>query len=455
MDKVTSQRRKHQQFSYESFNYVKDANDLKISFVFKISPDIIFNPRIIIQNLDANIFLRTEKAVIENFIFNLGLIEMFSYWKSTCSPNIEIKAGSLDEKQCKWWKNLLLNGMGEFFYQNSINFKEDNFVSIKTAGKANHKKDKNKHKDRYLVMNSGGRDSVVSLELLKSLKKEVSIFMLNPNRASIAVADTSGVSNRIIVKREIDKKLLDLNQNGYLNGHTPFSAYLAFLSCLCALLFDYKYIFSSNERSANEENVEFQAEKINHQYSKSFEFEKSFRNYVREYLAGDICYLSLLRPLYEIQISKLFAKQDKYFKVFRSCNRGASTNSWCRKCPKCLSIYISLYPFIDENKLIEIFGLDLYEKNNLKDLLLHITGVIKPKPFECVGTYYEILEGLRLSIKKLEGKGQSLPYLLKYAKENILRKNPSSAQILTSWDKNNFLPPEMGQTLETQVKNET
>lgn len=450
MDKLTSLRRKHPLFSYESFTYKQDNNSLVISFLFRISPSIEFNPKITIKNIDTSVFASQGKAVIDNFIFNLGLIEMISYWKTTCSPIIEIKTGSLNKTQIGWWKNLLIKGLGDFFYKNNINFKEEGFVNLESIGKNIYLKDEIIHKNRYLILNGGGRDSVVSVELLKSLEKEVTLFMLNPTEASISVAKDSAIVNQIIVNREIDKKLLELNETGYLNGHTPFSAYLAFLSSLCGLIFDYKFVIPSNERSSNEENVEFLGEKINHQYSKSFEFEKSFREYLKENLSENIEYLSLLRPLYEMQISKLFATHKKYFKDFKSCNNGQKNNIWCRKCPKCLSIYTSLYPFLNTNDLTDIFGEDLYAKKELLDLLLHITGEKRPKPFECVGTYKEILLGLNLSAKKLEVENRTLPFLLKYAKDNIIDKNAMQPEILTAWDKNNFLSDKIAETLKTQ-----
>jgi hypothetical protein len=66
-----------------------------------------------------------------------------------------------------------------------------------------------------------------------------------------------------------------------LNGHTPFNALLAFLTYLVAYLGNKKYIVLSNESSANESNV--RGLKVNHQYSKSFEFENDFNEYTKKY----------------------------------------------------------------------------------------------------------------------------------------------------------------------------
>src|SRR3989344_589871 len=123
MDKFSSLREKHPIFSYENFVYNQTGNSLVISFFFKISPDIEFNPQIVIENINPELFGKIDKRVLDNFIFNLGLVEMISYWKATCSPMIEIYAGTLKQNQLIWWKSLLIKGLGEFFYQNNINFK--------------------------------------------------------------------------------------------------------------------------------------------------------------------------------------------------------------------------------------------------------------------------------------------------------------------------------------------
>ena len=286
--KLKQLQKKYPEFLYEKYDYKIKGKDLEISFTFKIGLDIKFNPKIIIKDIDKKRLELIGKK-IENLIFHLGLIEMISYWKATCSPEIIIKAGYLDKNQIKWWQDLIFNGMGEFFYTNKINFQKPCF-KITTESK----KDRFSLalKNRYLVPIGGGKDSIVTLELLKKAKKDIKCFSLNPTKAAKEVMKIGKCNNSItrvlakraprakalfkrcaslslglrgrgdkisslIVERKIDKKLLELNQKGFLNGHTPFSAYLAFLTTLIAIIFDYKYIAVSNEKSANEGNVKY------------------------------------------------------------------------------------------------------------------------------------------------------------------------------------------------------
>jgi len=125
-----------------------------------------------------------------------------------------------------------------------------------------------------LIPLGGGKDSAVVLDLF-SQEKKTACFSLNPNQRIKQMAKIGHCKEFIVVEREIDKKLLQLNRKGFLNGHTPFVAYLSFLSVLLAVLFNKKYVVFGNEDSANEGNVNYLGKEINHQYSKTIDFEKS------------------------------------------------------------------------------------------------------------------------------------------------------------------------------------
>ena len=158
--------------------------------------------------------------------------------------------------------------------------------------------------------------------------------------------------------------------------------------------------------------------KINHQYSKTYEFENDFNLYTKKYFNIDVKYFSLLRCLNEFQIGMLFSNYKKYHTIFKSCNVGSKEKpwKWCCNCAKCMFVYIILSPFLYKEELINIFGQDLYENKDLLDTLLELSGNSKTKPFECVGTYEEVRYALSLTIEKHK---DNLPYLLKYYKDNF------------------------------------
>jgi len=476
MSKVDVLRKKYPRFIYENYSWKISGKDFKISFNFKIEPNIFFKPRVIIKNIDKKRINEIENRVlnpvrnpeflngVNNLVFHLGLIEILNYWKATCSPEIIIKVGPLNSEQIKWWRDLIMRGMGHFFYQNKIDFRGRKFVKIKTLPSKSKQLTKSaiakiSSQEKILLPVGGGKDSVVTLETLKKSKKNIKCFSLNPTLAAQKITKITGSKKTIIVRRKIDPKLLELNRQGFLNGHTPFSAYLAFLSVLCAAVFNCKYIAFSNERSSNEGNLKYLGRIINHQYSKSFDFEKKFREYSKKYLAphqklgGGLEYFSFLRPLYEIQIAKWFSKYSQYFSAFLSCNEAYKTNSgrkkptkkWCGSCPKCLFIFAILYPFVNEEKLLKIFGKNLFENKNLLPIMQELVEERGFKPFECVGTKKESLIAFYLSWKKYRDRvSVKLPYLLKYFKNKILPKYPNlgkeSKRILNSWNNQNFLP---------------
>ncbi len=460
---LTDLRNKYPEFVYQDFSYKKVGSDLRLVFDFFIRPDIYFKPQIIIKNIKFSQLNSLNKQTLDNFVFHLGLIEMLSYWKVTCSPIIRIGAGSLSLAQIDRWKDLFIKGMGQFFYTNKIDFTSPDFLEIIADKNKKFPISKKKvNQKNLLALVGGGKDSAVMLELLKKTKKEIFCFAVNPNKAIRQVIKLSGVKNEVIVERRIDQKLLELNKKGFLNGHTPFSALLAFLSAFCGLLFDCGQIVVAQERSSNEGNVNYLGYEVNHQYSKSFEFENKFRSYLNKYLIANLNYFSFLRPLYELQIGKIFSSYPQYFSIFKSCNVGQKTNTWCTQCPKCLFVFIALYPFLKYEDLVEIFGQDLFKKRSLLPVLKGLIGLKECKPFECVGTREETLVALKLCYKKAEEKEAELPCLLQFFKKQITITKPRSwmsyskirsveGNILKGWNKDNNLPLDFKKILKKEL----
>ena len=296
----------------------------------------------------------------------MGLIELISYVKCTCSKNIIIEAGYINDEQVKFLKKLYFNGLGEFLYTNGINITEDELFDIKCHHEEEVLPAISYQGSGNLICVGGGKDSCVTLELLKN-ENNNSCLIINPKTPSLATATIAGYNDSDIykVERILDEEIKERNKEGYLNGHTPLSSVIAFISYLCAYLSGKKNIVLSNESSANESTVK--GTNINHQYSKTYEFENDFRNYMNNIMKLDINYFSLLRGLSEYNIAKLFSHYRKYHPVFKSCNLGSKEKEWiwCCNCSKCLFIYIILSPFLTKEERINIFGQDLYDREDL------------------------------------------------------------------------------------------
>ena len=377
-------REKYQRIIYKSYEITNSEDSIKLNYIFEIPELDIFNHSITIpkENLKNN---NINQSLLKSMVFRLGLVELINYYKCVCPKIIEIEAGYIDKYEEEWFKKLYYNGLGEFFYVNGINVDENELFKFEINGSKNEVEEINYQGNGNLIPVGGGKDSCVTLELLKDYDN--TCFVVNDKQVD---HDCIGDIKSCYVKRVKDNKLNELNKQGYLDGHTPYSAMLAFLSYLIAYLCNRKYVVLSNEGSAEEPTII--GTNINHQYSKTYEFEKDFDEYTKKVFKIDIKYFSFLRPIKEIQIAYLFSKFKKYHKIFRSCNVNSKYEPWlwCNNCAKCLFIFIILRAFMDKEEVTEIFGENLLNKKELDNHFLELIGKSETKPFECVGTIDEV-----------------------------------------------------------------
>ena len=402
-------RERYPEFVYEAYHHEVTEKGLKVWFDFRMG-DVVFHPEALFE---ARPFLNMDAEDIDRMVFDIGMIELISYWKCACPPTVKVLCGSLTDEQKAFWKKLYWHGLGEFFYTNSISTNSEEFVEIRNEelGMRNYAGADNFNFqfsifNSYLVPIGGGKDSVVTLELLRRAGKQIRPLIMNPRGATIECARVAGflMDEVLVIRRKIDPTLLDLNAKGYLNGHTPFSAMLAFYTRLASALSGIPNVALSNEKSANESTV--LGTDVNHQYSKSLDFEDDFRNY-----CPGFNYFSFLRPLSELQIAMLFSRFMAYHDVFRSCNVGSKQDIWCGHCAKCLFAYIILSPFIEPARLNQIFGKPMLDDLTLRHEFQQLIGEAETKPFECVGTVSEVRQALAMTLDRWYKAGRK-PALL-------------------------------------------
>ena len=385
-------RSEYPEFLYKGYETSYTGDGLEVIYRYEIPGLSDFHTRWVFPAIR-----KEYTPVLKALVFSLGMAEAISYYKITCPRSVKVMCGSLDEEQISWWEKLFYKGLGEFQYVNGIDVSQEELLKIswvnENAGAGENDPagsyplhDRDSY-DGILVPIGGGKDSVVSLELLKGEK--IYTYSVNPNdtiRNVIACCDHA--VGDLSAKRILDKRIIEFNEQGYLNGHIPFSSVVAFSCVITAYLNGIRHIALSNESSANESTVRDSF--VNHQYSKTFEFEKDFDGYIKKLTDSDIHYFSLLRPYTELKIASVFAKSRQYHKAFRSCNRGSKQGIWCCNCPKCLFVYIILSPFLTEEELTDIFGEKLLDKESLDTEFKELTGISENKPFECVGTRREV-----------------------------------------------------------------
>ncbi len=439
MSRFEELRKEHPLFIYHSCELNEQSGELRFHFQideYHFRPVWRFNFKLADRDFDR----RQAEAIA----FSLGMTELVSYWKCACCPTVEVRCGGLSEWQIAWWKKLYFNGLGEFFYRNGIKTDLDSFMTI-TAPPQGKTDFSTPALSGALVPVGGGKDSVVTLEILKAMGEEITPYVINALPAAMDCVTASGVSAApISPSRAIDPELLERNKAGWLNGHTPFSAVVAFSAMLHACILGKKYIVLSNESSANETYVN--GAQVNHQYSKSTEFERDFREYCGRSFGGCAEYFSLLRPLSEWQIARAFVKFPRYYGVFRSCNLGSRKNIWCCNCAKCLYVYILLAAFLDDSTLTGIFGENLLERADLAPMLDGLMLDGEDKPFECVGTKSEVRLSLKMASDRRKSALSKLPALLRRF-ENAFH-DYSPVDLTRYFDRDNFVPQQFLPYLE-------
>ena len=436
-------RTKYKVFSYDSYKVIMDQGKLVIRYHFTIEGLEEFEPEWCFDPGNHTYEELMQNKTFLDMVFSLGMVELVSYWKIACPKTVKVMAGALDETQCAWWKDLYYHGLGEFFYTNNIPLDPNGIMEICSYGNEQPGCDSPLNdQSGCMVPVGGGKDSVVSIELLRSINDVTKAYIINPRGATIntTIAGNFSEEDVIVSKRTLDKRMITLNSKGFLNGHTPFSAIVAFSATIAAYLHNLKYIVLSNEASANESTV--LGSTVNHQYSKSFKFEKDFHEYEEKYLKTGTYYFSLLRPLSEFQIARYFAKCTAYHDIFRSCNVGSREDIWCGHCPKCMFVFFILSPFISHERLCEIFGTDMVNNPDMIPVMEQLVGVSAEKPFECVGSRDEVNTAICMTIRRLESEGRELPLLFKHYKslkqfDEFYNKDN---KFFTCYEEENLLP---------------
>jgi len=356
------------------------------------------------------------EELLDRALFMLHLIGGMSYYKTCCPKEIVIRSGSLSPAEAAFWNEVYTAGLGQFFFENSLDFRGlINFPVSKAEGTPQILPFTTAT-EHVLVPLGGGKDSVVTTELLRAAKVPCVLLRMNSHPLITACAEKLAYP-LMAVERTLSPRLFELNAQGAQNGHVPITAYVSTLSLLTALLYGYKAVVMSNERSANIGSTMYMGREVNHQWSKSLECERLFQQYIKTFITPDVAVFSLLRPLSELHIAKLFCDFPQYLGVTTSCNANwkiatapesgkqppevrspkSEVRTWCSSCPKCAFVFATMSAFLPKAELLRTFGKNLFEKETLLPLYRKLMGIEGIKPFECVGAPAEVHAALLLA----------------------------------------------------------
>jgi len=400
--------------SIRRFRFVRHAFDaasgrVELAYAFDEAAEMV--ETIVVPGAPFTLDAARQLAV-QSALRLLHLIAGVSYFKAAAPPEIAIDDAPLDPETAALLTSIYENGLGEFAYNNGLQLRgKIRFPVAADAGAGDAPA--LGLAQRALVAIGGGKDSLVSIESLRDAGAAQTVAWHGGSQLIAACAAKTGLAT-LNIERKLAPRLFELNREGALNGHIPVTAVNSAILVLAALLTGHDQVVFSNERSASYGSVIPGTGEVNHQWSKGWDFERSFGDYVERRIAADLRYYSLLRPLSELAVAQRFARIDGYDSVFSSCNRnfhilGEKPGSrWCGQCPKCRFVFLALAPFMPKPRLLAIFGRNLLDEPAQAagfDALLEFRD---HKPFECVGEGVESRAALHALTRRPEWREDAL-----------------------------------------------
>jgi UDP-N-acetyl-alpha-D-muramoyl-L-alanyl-L-glutamate epimerase len=349
------------------------------------------------------------------------LLAGVSYYKTAAPPVIDLGQTPVTSTERAFLRSFYLDGLGEFAYRNGLDLSGLEFVGGTTAQPADGPGTGTETGDqpgRLLIPFGGGIDSIVTVELMRGQGDAALFVMSRPGDRFAAIERPAAVTGLPVIRagREIDPQLLRSRALGFRNGHVPVTGILSAIAVMAGLLAGRDTVVMSNEWSASVATLETGGRPVNHQYSKSADFENGFRQVLAGALGGQVSYFSALRPFSELWVARKFAGLTQYHSTFRSCNRAFGVDParrldhWCGQCDKCCFIDLILAPFLPAAELADIFaGAEPLADPALTGRFQALLGTsAAAKPFECVGDIGECRAAAVLAAARPDRAGDVL-----------------------------------------------
>lgn len=402
----------YQNFIFEDYSF--DPKTAIASFHYSFDDQRHFTERLVFQrdvilNLIQDPISKEAKEAFKKALQLSFYLAGISYYKAFPTKNVVFKSASPNAEQAEFLQNVYTNGLSQFLFENDL--PPDNIATFE-GGKSKDETVEYQG-EGTLVLQSGGKDSLLLAALLAEKAAVYTPWYVGSVDVHPAVLNQLSQPLQT-VRREIDKKALEqAAEDGGLNGHVPVTYIVLSYAVTQAILLGKNTILSAIGAEGEEPHEFIGDLPVNHQWSKTWEAEQLFSQYVNEFVSPNIVVGSPLRGFSELRIAELFVEKcwQKYGHQFSSCNRanyqqGAdnATLAWCGECPKCANSYLLFAPFVEPKELQSIFGgQDLFAKQSLQQTfkgLLGIDGVMKP--FECVGETEELRLAYHMAKKRYD-----------------------------------------------------
>ena len=326
----------------------------------------------------------------------LHLAAGVSYYKAAMPGTLVVETGPISDVERRFCIDLYDKGLRELAWHNGLPLERRITVDAPTAGRPGARPAAMAPPAGIGIPIGGGKDSAVVVEALRD--RSPTLVSVNGHPAALRVAAAAGLEVAV-VGRALDPLLLELNDVGARNGHVPITAIVSLVAVAAGFRLGYDTTVMALEKSADEPTRvaggggSLPAVAVNHQWSKSSEFEEVLAAVLADTLGPGVRYRSALRQAGELDIAAAFALMPRYHRAFLSCNRAfarSGADRWCGECPKCRFVYLALATSMGPDQLVPIFGRDLLRE---PDQVAGFRDLFEEgrKPFECVGTRDESL----------------------------------------------------------------
>jgi hypothetical protein len=326
-----------------------------------------------------------DAPLFQRALLHLHIAAGTSYYKTAAPPVVRVES-ALSAAEAEFHRRLYDDGLREFAVENGMPVPRPVSIDAPSKAAAPVAPAPGGRPAGLVVPIGGGKDSMVLIEAVRPLGPR--LLAVNPHPLVSELARLAGLE-LLVVRRELSPNLAGLNRSGALNGHVPITAIVSLIAVLGAAVYGYDTVAMAIERSASEESVRVNGAPVNHQYSKSLEFERLLTDLVATSVDPGITYGSALRPYSELSIARAFAALTDYHSTVCSCNtafrRSAGAGDrWCGECAKCRFVGLVLAPFMTPKDLSALIGRDMFAE---PEQIAGFAALMSPegKPFECVG----------------------------------------------------------------------
>ncbi|HEY8999636.1 MAG TPA: hypothetical protein VIM53_04980 [Candidatus Saccharimonadales bacterium] len=420
--RVTAMELTDRELVFRFTDYLARTFSIRLDFDRPIQEPLQAYPKAVVARLLNYIALAQAM-----YLFNFDYYEEVIGWYEL----------SADESQ--FFSKLYFAGLAEFRFTNDIPLATHVAFRGQHALAAAEGHSIPPKLDGALVGNGGGKDGATAGEIANTIFDNLTWFSFYKVGKRQEIIDASPFQTQISANRTVTPAT---NGQKYA-GHKAVSADIALQAVLAAMVTRRKYVVVANEYSANEGNFVRDGVEVNHQYTKSLAYETDFASFIRNLGVG-IEYFSVVRPLYELQILRIFKDFPAYHHIFISCNHNVRDAYWCLECAKCAFLVLAVTA-LDPAWAERVWG-DKFviAKPELREHLVALVSPALDKPFECVGT----LEECQLAAGLILANEEFFAQLPADLQEIIQKHAPADFdtlydRIMRTFDRANNIPDEI------------